>query len=389
MRIVHLTDYFHPVLGYHGTFLPREHARMGHEVYVVTSDRYNPRVYPPNRHLLGESRIKGAGFFTEEGAKVWRLKTLFEITEHPWLLGLEKKIQEIKPDIVRAVGVVSFTGIRIARLKQKIGGFKLLYDDGMTFETSRSKLRFLYHPFRWFFSDIIQKSADGLVSSAETSRVFMHQKYGIPLERIAIIPLGADDNYFNFDSSVRQEIRSQLSLDEKDMVFIYTGKSIPEKGPHLLIDAAIKLMKKGVPLKVLLVGGGHPPYVEEMKQEIEAEGVADSFIWHDAVPNKELYKYYSASDAAVWPYQSSISQMEAMACQLPVIISDDSEVTERVSYDNGLTYRGGDPSDLARQMEKLLDPELRTKMGQNGRKLIEERLSYKVIARQFIELVSP
>ena len=42
MKIVHLTSYFQPQLGYQEYFLAREHIKLGHDVWVVTSDRYFP-----------------------------------------------------------------------------------------------------------------------------------------------------------------------------------------------------------------------------------------------------------------------------------------------------------------------------------------------------------
>jgi len=385
MRIVHIQDYFHPMLGYQETFLPREQAKLGHEVYVVTSDRYKPLVYDNNRNLFGE-RIVGARFSIEEGVKVWRLKTLFEIPHEIWMLGLERKIRELKPDVVIVHGIVNSSALRIARLKKKLGNFRLIYDDHMTFEASRSKFKMLYPLFKWMFSSLIQKTADALVGVSNTSKMFMHKKYGIPLEQIIVIPLGADDESFRFNATTRREVRSELSLSGGDIVFVYAGKIIPVKGPHLLVEAGVKLMRSYDNLKVILVGNGRQDYVEGMKQHIKREGLEDRFIWHDAVQNKDLSKLYSASDVAVWPREASLSMLEAMACGLPVIISDSSEVAERVGRNNGLTYRGNDTSSLAQQMEKLLDPGLIMKMGRNGRKFVEEECSWRVIAKQFIEL---
>ncbi|MFC2017364.1 glycosyltransferase family 4 protein [Chloroflexota bacterium] len=389
MRILHVIDYFQPKLGYQETFLPKEHAKLGHEVHVVTSERYNPIVYSGNatKLILGK-RILGAGFFIEEGIKVWRLKTLFELPHAIWMRGLDSKIQELKPDIVIMHGIINFSAIRIAKLKKKLGNFKLICDDHMAFGASRSRLRILYPLFKWTFSHLIQEAADALVGVADTSKMFMHKTYGIPLERITVIPLGADDELFRFDEAIRQEIRKQLSVNEDDIVFIYAGKIVPVKGPHLLVEAALKLMNGYGKLKVILLGNGAESYIEGIKQAINAQYLKDRFIWHDAVPNKELHKFYSAANVAVWPREASLSMMEAMACNLPIIISDSSEITERVGHDNGLTYHEGDVSDLAGQMERLLDPELRRKMGQNGRKFVEEGLSWKIIARQFIEIVS-
>ncbi len=384
MKIVHIQDYFQPVLGYQETFLPREQAKMGHEVYVVASDRYSPRIYSENKDLLG-NRIKGAGFFIEQHIKVWRLKTIFEMLYQPWVLGLEGKIEELNPDIVIMHGVVNFSALRIARLRKKLGNFKLIYDDHMTFDNSRSKLRILYPVFRWTLSRLIQEAADALVAILPETKVFMYKRYGIPLERITVIPLGADDELFKFDALARQEIRNKLSVNDSDTVFIYTGKVIPEKRLDMLIEA-VKLMKNNQGVKVLFVGSGFQPYFEKLERGIREAGMENKFIWHEAVPNEELYQFYSAADVAVWPRGASISQREAMACGLPIIISEASTVIELVDYDNGLICREGDAEHLAQQMEKLLDPQLRRKMGDNSRRAIEERLSWRVIAKQFIEL---
>ncbi len=386
MKIVHVVDYFHPELGYQETFVAREHARMGHEVCVVTSDRYSPFIYKENRNLLGK-RIKKPGMFMERDINVWRLKTRWEIPHAIWVSGLESKLRELKPDVVMVHGIANFFAIRIARLKKKTGGFKLIYDDHMAFAASRSPMRLLYPLFRLFCSPQIQKSADALVAVAETCRRFMRARYGIPAERIVTVPLGADAEVFKFDVAVRNEVRNRLGIGSDETVFIYAGKIVAVKGPHLLVDAALQLAKTHGNIRVLLVGNGSSTYIGEMKAKIQAQGATDLFIWHDAVLNRELPGFYSAADVAVWPREASLSMMEAMACNLPVIISDTSEVAERVAYNNGLTYRGDDAADLAQKMQQLLKPELRKEMGQQGRKLIEDKLSWRVIARQFLDLV--
>lgn len=385
MRIIHIIDYLQPKLGYQETFLAREHAKAGHEVYVVTSDRYSPSIYEANKELLG-GRIVGPGLFEEEGIRLWRLRTLFEIPRAIWIRGLEDKIQELRPDIVVVHAIVTFAAIRVARLKKKLGDFKLIYDDHMIFENSRSILRVLYPLFRRTFAPTILENADALVAVGDPTCTFMHQVYGFPPERLTVIPLGADDELFRFSDAARQQIRRQLSLDESDVLFICTGKVTPLKGIHILIEA-MELMKDHVGVKVLIVGSGPEAYIEKLKLGIRAKNLEDRFIWHDVVNNNELYKFYSASDVAVWPAGSTIGIIEAMACGVPVITDASSSMNEMTYVTNQPRYRDHDASDLACQMEKLLDSELRRELGHQARKLVEEKLSWRIIAKQFVELV--
>ena len=42
MKILHIINYFQPQLGYQEYFLAKEQVKMGHKVYVVTSNLYFP-----------------------------------------------------------------------------------------------------------------------------------------------------------------------------------------------------------------------------------------------------------------------------------------------------------------------------------------------------------
>ena len=390
MKIVHVIDYFAPQLGYHEKFLPTEHLKMGHDVCVITSDRHDPLLWPSAAKLLLGDRIKDTGFFMEEGIPTWRLKTKFERWPNIiWIAGLERKIKELSPDVVIVHGIAKISAVRVALLKKRQKKFKVVYDEHMTFDASRSRAKILYPLFRLLCSNLILTTADGLVGTSNVSKLWMNKKYGFPLDSIRVIPLGADNILFRYDAFSRETTRKQLSLEPDDLVFIYAGKLVAEKGPHVLVEAGIILLRReyNMGIKILLVGNGPATYVEMMEQLINAHSLTSSFIWHDLVPNEELYKFYSAADVAIWPRQASLSMMEAMSTGLPIIISDDSEVTERLEYGNGLTYKNEDAADLAHQMETLFDSDLRKKMGTQGRKLVDEKLSWSTLAKQFIDLV--
>jgi len=389
MKIVHVIDYYQPKLGYQETFLAKEQAKMGYDVYIVTSDRYNPILYSGDavQKILGDRRIK-PGFFIEDGISVWRLKCLIEFPRAIWMSNLEKKILELNPDILIVHGIVNFASIRIALLKGKRTHFKLICDDHMTFGASRHLFRHLYPFFRLFFAQLLLNKTDALVGVANTSKVFMHKKYGFPLDKIHMIPLGADTNIFKFDNRSREKLRKSFEISESDIVFIYAGKITAVKGPHILIEAAVELYKAQTNFKILLVGNGPLDYIQKIQDFLKLHNLNSLCIFHDAVKNTELYQYYSVADVAVWPKEASLSMMEAMACGLPVIMSEDSEVQERLNYENGLLYIGNDPVDLAKKMELLFDPNIRKSMGENGRKIVKEKLNWEVIAKQFIELAN-
>ena len=92
--------------------------------------------------------------------------------------------------------------------------------------------------------------------------------------------------------------------------------------------------------------------------------------------------YMQSFDMFVLPSLSeglSSAILNAMACSLPVIATKVGGIPELVAHDvNGLLVPPGDPASLARAIERLVaDPELSFRMGQHGRKRVEEQFTLK------------
>lgn len=385
LRILHIIDHFYPVLGYQETFLAKAHA-LNNETLVITSDRYRKALYIANKSLL-KIRVIGPGHFTERGIKVLRLPTFFDnpLFNKPWLDGLEQAVVKFKPDIIIVHGIVSITSLRIARLKMKLPTAKLVFDDHMTYNATRGGwTRLIYRMFKKIFTPILLKAADVFVATTCETKLFMEETYGIPASRIAVIPLGVDRNIFHRDLESKAVLRNKYEIKDNDTVFLYAGKIIPQKGIHLVVDAGIKLCSKDPNVKLMFVGGGYQVYIEKLKERIRESGFSNRFIFVEAVPNEQLYQYFSAADVGVWPLQCSISMVEAMSCNLPIIISDKSGTPERVSEGTGLLYREGNVHDLRVKMEELLDERRRKIMAKNAKRYAE-RLDWDNISKRFLD----
>jgi len=394
MRIVHVIDYFQPKLGYQETFLAKEHSRLGHEVHVLTSDLYYP--FPHYEEtvgpLLGVRQLTPGVYEGEDGITIHRLKARFECWQRVWLKGVEQGIERIRPNVVFVHGISSITSFRIARWKlRSTRKPPLIYDCHMIGIVSKSRLGPLFRSaYRSLFRHLILKAGDAFVAVSDTTKKYMETAYEIPLHQIHMIPLGVDTERFRKDPDSGMKTRSELGIDPDEVVLIYVGKVIPEKGLHLLAEAVQRLLERCSEQKIraLVVGGGPSTYRAQIEADLQRAGIRESFIWTSVVPNAELPRYYSAADAGVWPREVSITQWEAMGCELPIIVADNPAAAERVAWKNGLIYKEGDVEDLCRVMRKLLTNEnLRKEMGQRGREIIEKKFSWRIIAQEFLALV--
>jgi glycosyltransferase involved in cell wall biosynthesis len=387
LRILHVIDYFYPQLGYQETFLSMAEMRQGYDVYVLTSNYVDKTIYEANKGIFSQKKT-ALGQSIEREIKIIRIPAFhLPFVNVLYLLGMEEVIAKLKPDVIICHGLVFLKSVKIAMLRKRLPEVKLIFDDHMTYINTRGGIfYFIYALFKWALTPLILKSANAIVAVTYETSQFMEQIYGIPKHKIRMIPLGVDTKLFRQDPIARKEIRSKYDLHDDDVVFIYAGKIIRKKGPHLLIEAAIKIAQEYPNIKIMFVGEGKYDYMHLINSKINSSGFRNFFVFVPTVTNEVLYKYYSAADIGVWPLQCSITILEAMSCGLPVIISNNSSVSEWINEENGLMYRAGDVEDLVEKMRTVLDPKLRGSMSLNAREYAKKN-DWNIISKKFLELV--
>lgn len=388
MKIVHICPYFQPKLGYQETFLAKSQIKQGHAVTVITSDLYFP--FPDYEKtiepILGK-RFVGVGEFIEEGILTIRLKSKFELWNRFYLQKLFQTLEKIKPDLVIVHSACSIVAWQAAKAKQKIG-YQLICDDHMHLSIilqNKWVKKIVYKIFSLFFMRPIIKQTDKFIAITEETKQIMQNYYGITKSRIEVIELGVDTELFRRDEKARQEIRKQYQITDNEIVFIYAGKIIFDKGPKILLEALVKRMRDNKKIKIMFIGNGSQDYLEEMQSIIKENNLENQIIWIKMVANKNLYKYYSAADIGVWPKQESMTMQEASACELPIIIKDSADMRERIKNKNGLTYEESNVKNLENKIEEMLQSDYK-EMGKRGRDLIVKESSWDNIAKEFIKI---
>lgn len=397
MRIVYFVDYFQPRIGYQEYYLAKEHQEMGHEVCLVTSDRYFPFPgYSENvAKVLGDRRVS-VGTFQEEGICVHRLPCLFEYAPRSFIIigDLKGTLSELRPDVVSVNGIFSPMAYMAARCKRALG-YGLVYDThASTFNTNLTDTlpKRIYHFFfQKLMMPVVRENADAMIAVGESEQWLACQEFGLDPERVPIIHLGADVDLFKFDVEKRRQLRESLGVGDDDILLIHAGKLTPNKDVHVLLEAVVPLMRENEHLKLLVVGGGGKAYIESLRKIVREGGVSPSVIFHDFVDARELPGFYSAADVGVWPGNLSNTIQEGMAVGLPVIlpevISEWQTSRHLLANGNGLGFSRGDSVALSRCVAQLAgDAALRHEMGQRSRELVEREFSWKAIAQQFLDV---
>ena len=101
LRIAHIMSYFQPKLGYQEYYLVKEQLKMGYDVRVFTSDRYQySKSFSQTFGNVMKNRTVGVGEFEEEGVKVVRMPCAFEFRDQIFVRNLRKALKDFDPDIL-------------------------------------------------------------------------------------------------------------------------------------------------------------------------------------------------------------------------------------------------------------------------------------------------
>ena len=148
------------------------------------------------------------------------------------------------------------------------------------------------------------------------------------------------------------------------------------KAVELLAEAVEQLNGEGIRFEALFIGDG--PSSESLTGYKHSKRLG-------FLPWKELPQYYRAADIAVWPKSLTTSTLDATACGLPVILSDEESAVERWEG-TGTSYKSGEIEDLKRALLKFKDDETRQNIRVVAFQKTESYYSWSIIARQFEEL---
>ena len=391
MKIVHVVDYLMPTMGYQEFLLPKWNARHGHEVHIITSDRYaNVPSYSKTFEPFLGPRMRGAGTETIEDVVVHRLPIRCEFQGRVWMKGLTKHIATLKPDAVFVHGTSCPASFKIARWCRRTGT-ALVMDNHMTFSSIREGIaaKLYYMLLKFLTRAYLVPAAHRFLGVAQECCDFLHRKQCIALDKIELLPLGIDTDLLTPQSDARKTFLDKVGLPSDALIIMQTGKITPDKGADLLSKAMAPLMAENPKLNLILVGAGPDDFRNDVLGPIKSHTVESQFHVLPFVTTAELATYFSAADICVFAKAASLSCLEAAACGKPVLMADMPIGTWRAEKGAGQTFRDGDASDLRSKISDLLISEdHRVAIGAAARSSVQEHFSYDRVAQQSEDIMT-
>ncbi len=180
-----------------------------------------------------------------------------------------------------------------------------------------------------------------------------------------------------------------------ELRLLSVGRLEREKGHSILLEAVALLGRRGVPVRLELVGDGTRE--DSLREQAEALGISDTVTFAGPVGQDRIRDHYLAADVFCLPSLGEglpVVLMEALASELPAVASNTMGIPELIEDGvTGLLVAPGRPAELADAIERLaLDRSLGRRLGAAGRRRVIEEFnvdrSADVLTGAFRQLLS-
>jgi starch synthase len=246
--------------------------------------------------------------------------------------------------------------------------------------------------------------ADAIIAVSHGTKVDILKAYPeVDEARVHVIYNGIELHEYQKTSATEALVKYGVDVSAPYILFV--GRITRQKGVVHLVDA-VKYLPKGMQLVLCAGAPDTPEIAAEMREHVEAARAAGgNIVWIEKMVTKaEAIELYSNCRVFCCPsvYEPfGIINLEAMACGAPVVASAVGGILEVVV--DGVTgylvpfkpdHVTGFPvhpdkfsRDLAGCLAELMaNPVLCKRMGEAGRRRVEETFAWEAIAKQTVEL---
>jgi glycosyltransferase involved in cell wall biosynthesis len=222
------------------------------------------------------------------------------------------------------------------------------------------------HPLEWRVYDRAVlagrlRAAARVITGSSFARAELISEYGLPDDRVAVIPYGVDARYFQ---------AVPPSSNGNGFTMLFPGAPVPRKN----LDAVLQCMAAAAPGSALGsarldISGARPDDFRNVAAQIASLRLDSRVRWLGHVPAEQMPAVIARSSVVVYPSLSEgfgFPLLEALAVGTPAVGSDRGSIPEVVG-DSAVLIDPTDRQALSDALESVLtQPELRARLKRTG-----------------------
>lgn len=220
---------------------------------------------------------------------------------------------------------------------------------------------------------LLHRFSRRIITNADALKQSITAKFGIPPERVTVIPNAVDTEVFTPDPTAAAPIPTVVCV----------ARLVPQKGLETLVDAFRLTLAKVPTARLEIIGDG--PLRLDLQRRIQEGGLDPAIrilpVTEDVRPHlRRAWVFALASVAEASPN----TILEAMATELPVVATSVGGIPDLVVHgETGVLVKHGDPAAFSEALGTLLtDGNRRRTLGAAGRQRAIAHHSLPVLVRQ-------
>lgn len=393
-----------PKLGmaYRPYYLAKEWTKLGHKVCILAAN---------NSHLRHHNKYFKKDFYEEdfEGIKyIWvkspkykgnNIGRIFNILTFVIKSIFKAKYlsQKYQPDVVISSSTYPLDNY-IAYKISNISKAKYIFEVHDLWPLSPIELGGFhkYHPFIMVMQkaeDFAYKKADAIVSMLPKTKEHM-QEHGLDLKKWNHVPNGIFVEDWNNNEKIPETHRELLTKlkEDKKIIIGYAGGHAISNALDTLIDAA-HLLKNNNNFAFVLVGKG----VEKENLMKQAKGLNNIYflspVNKNSVPDLLSYMdilYIGWNKSPLYRFGVSPNKIfDYMMAKKPILhaVEAGNDIVKEANA--GISVKPQNPAEIVNALLKFksLSVNEKQQMGQNAFKYVIKNHDYKILAKQFLEII--
>jgi glycosyltransferase involved in cell wall biosynthesis len=386
MNVLILTEFYAPAWAFGGppkvlSGVASELVRRGHSVAVITTnvlDAHNE--VPKKQDVIDDVKVTYLGTWSKWLA--WNHKIFVP-------KGLRKSLKEnIKDyDVVLLASfrtILNWMGYLYA---QKFGIPYAILPYGTLPRAGNAK-RILKFTIDQFYGHRTLRDASAVLAQTE-HEMQESRKSGARDANIRLVPLHIDMAEFE-KLPPKGSFRRKIGVGSNEKMILFLGRLHKYKGLDLLLESFSHLAQTHDDWRLVIVGRDDG-YLTSMLKLIETLELGQKALFVGPLYEKDRIEAYVDADVFVMPSshfeETSTASLEACASRTPVIVTKQASIPGLDQYKAGFTINYNS-EELKYALSTILgDKKLRTTMGENARRMIEEKFTLKGVTDQFEKIL--
>lgn len=215
-------------------------------------------------------------------------------------------------------------------------------------------------------------------------RTILHTDYGVPNDRIDVIPGGVDLDRFDLSIN-QQEARQRLGWPQEVPILLSVRRLAERMGLDHLIDAFAQVLQRLPEAKLYLAG--HGPLADRLATQVKNAGLQNSIRFLGFVPDADLPYAYAGATLSVVPTRTlegfGLITVESLASGTPVMVTPIGGLPEVVSdLSPALVFPDGSPSTMADRLVNALTGRIVLPSSADCKAYARRRHDWHVIAQK-------